>query len=1690
MRRWAMPLLLATLLLAGPANHAAAQKAAAPGLTAASAQGNLVYVDYDQVLDENHTPPPNAYVIRINGKRTTVQNVAVSGQRVTLTLQASTIGGDTVLLTYRHKARPTLRSVSGVNATTVRNVAVEVLSFEAVVETFEPEQPEAASQVSGQAAAECSSGCLDAPSIGVSRGAANDTLIVGWRHVAGATGYEIEYSTQSDFSSATLVEVTVPDPAPRGFSQTISGLTSVTWYYFRAASVNANGRGAWSTAEMRQRPASVATIVPNSDSVTEGQNAEFTVTLSPAPDSAITVTVQVRSVSGSFGVTANTNHNVTVGTGGTGTLTLGTTDDSVEEEDGSITVRVHPAPSGYAKGTPNQVNMTIRDNDGTTQPTTPTATIAAGTSPITEGANAVFTVTLNPAPSSSVTVNYGITVSGNYGVSAATNQTVTVGTGGTGTLTLGTTNDTVDEANGSVTVTLATGTGYTVGTANSASVTVNDDDDPPPAVPDGFSVALGNTRSTLFLQWNHQTGAASYHIQYATNSGFTAGVGTVDVTVPAIPPAQMTYYLGGLTAGTNYWVRVASQNAGGGRSAWSAVGQGRPSNLAIVEPVADTVTEGDAAQFRFSVSPSNVSRTITYSVTVIGDFGVSAATGRTITVTGSQTLDLTTTDDGAIEENGSITVTITGVNFGYSIGTPRSATVAVQDAGLGTDYDTDDDSLIEVDSLAKLNAIRYDPDGDGLVGDNINTADIDEAASYAAAFPNPAAGMGCLLTNRDNPDGVAVCTGYELTAGLDFDTDVSGDANDGDTYWNGGDGWEPIGNSPRFTATFEGNDNTIANLFIDRSRTDYLGLFARLDNATVRNLTLTGATVKGDDRVGVLAGRTYNTTVISGVSVSGDVTAGDDIAGVLIGATSDDTTIEDASASGSVTGNGNVGGLVGNNAGDISRSRSSANVFGDENSSASDRVGGLVGTTSGAITASFATGSVSPLSNADSVNAAGGLIGELDGSIVITTSYAAGSVSGSEDVGGLIGSADVPVVVVTASYATGAVTGTTNAGGLIGRARTSGQGTTTFTDSYWDTESSGLSASAGGEGKTGAELRAPTGYTGIYANWNLDLDNADGDNSHATGQDDPWDFGANYNYPTLRNAGGDQKGPGPVQNLTVVESGGQARATWDAPSGADGTITYELRSLDDDGSGSASWSNWVVVTSPHTLPLPAAGQTLRVEVRAVGTAAHSRSEAASGSVDGPAVQTDYDSDDDGLLEITTLAQLNAIRYDLDGNGVADAAANDDAYTDAFPNPTSNQCDNPVTTTTTETCTGYALTVNLDFDTNGNDRADSGDTYWNSGAGWLPIAGAQNIGTNQGFQATFEGNGHTISNLFINRHRDYAGECAQHADSPAAHSACLERIEWAGYRMGLFGTVGDMAVIRNLTLEDVDVTGEEEVGGLAGISLGAIDMVDVTGDVTGSTIDVGGLVGFLLRGSLIDSTFDGTVSGTASHMGGLVGANTGATIRYSEAAGTVSASGSSSGHVGGLAGSNTGTIAASYSTSMVNANDAYWVGGLVGTNGGPYAKGSGRIIACYANNAVNGKGDVGGLVGENYASISTSYSAGAVHKHGGPYAGPVGGLVGRNELNNNDSTVYYSVTNSYWDGEATSWIFGIGSDNGDSDNVVDSGETNTRPGHTTAQLQAPTDYNGIYATWNVDVDGDNTPDNPWDFGADNQYPVLR
>ena len=417
--------------------------------------------------------------------------------------------------------------------------------------------------------------------------------------------------------------------------------------------------------------------------------------------------------------------------------------------------------------------------------------------------------------------------------------------------------------------------------------------------------------------------------------------------------------------------------------------------------------------------------------------------------------------------------------------------VAITPTATGGDYDADNDGLIEIRNLDQLDAIRHDLDGDGAPAD-------DGASAYAAAFPGAANGMGC-------PSGG--CTGYELAADLDYGSVVSAQ------------GWEPIGfwnsssdNSP-FTATFDGNDHSIANLYISRGSAAYVGLFGLTGSGSViKRIGLTSANVVGGSNVGSLVGRNYG--AISDSYVTGGVSGSDRYVGGLVGY--NDGSISGSYATSSVAGSrDSVGGLAGYNGsnGAISGNYATGDVSGSDY-----YVGGLVGHSYGTITASYATGSVTSsythvgglvgLNEQGSISGSyatgsvtssdhfvGGLVGVNAGAIA--GSYATGSASGSYSIGGLVGHNPGSI---TASYATGA-TGSAHGGGRVGGLVGSGDGTATA--SYWNTGTSGLTRSRVGTGLTTAELQTPTGATGIYATWNPNW----------------WDFGTSSQYPVLKVAG-------------------------------------------------------------------------------------------------------------------------------------------------------------------------------------------------------------------------------------------------------------------------------------------------------------------------------------------------------------------------------------------------------------------------------------------------------------------------------------------------------------------------------------------------------------------------------------------
>ena len=289
----------------------------------------------------------------------------------------------------------------------------------------------------------------------------------------------------------------------------------------------------------------------------------------------------------------------------------------------------------------------------------------------------------------------------------------------------------------------------------------------------------------------------------------------------------------------------------------------------------------------------------------------------------------------------------------------------------------------------------------------------------------------------------------------------------------------------------------------------------------------------------------------------------------------------------------------------------------------------------------------------------------------------------------------------------------------------------------------------------------------------------------------------------------------------------------------------------------------------------------------------------------------------GLIPVSTLEQLNAIRYDLNGNGkvdhrggLANIAAAETAYAAVFPKVAYDA-------NNTGKYTGYKLENNLDFQEDASySNATTNKTNFGgegSGTGWAPIG----VGSDA-FTGTFDGQGKTISNLFINR-----GSTGN---------------------VGLFGDVGLGGSVQNVGLEDPVVTG------------------------TGNFVSVGGLVGD--NGGRISACYvsGGTVTGSRD-VGGLVGGNEGTISACYVLGGTVTGTGSVFGSVGGLVGNNDGTITVSYvSGGTVTGTGNFGIGGLVGLNDGP-------ITASYVSGGTVTGSTVGSLVGWNTGTITACYTGG-------------------------------------------------------------------------------------------------------------------
>ena len=205
----------------------------------------------------------------------------------------------------------------------------------------------------------------------------------------------------------------------------------------------------------------------------------------------------------------------------------------------------------------------------------------------------------------------------------------------------------------------------------------------------------------------------------------------------------------------------------------------------------------------------------------------------------------------------------------------------------------------------------------------------------------------------------------------------------------------------------------------------------------------------------------------------------------------------------------------------------------------------------------------------------------------------------------------------------------------------------------------------------------------------------------------------------------------------------------------------------------------------------------------------------------------------------------------------------------------------------------------------------------TGKNWTPIG----TSFSNKYTGTFDGGGHTIKGLTVTTNDQF---------------------------VGLFGSIGYAGTVKNVMMEDVQITSNRSsgfAGGVAGYSDGTIENCSVSGSVSG-TVYVGGVVGAQWGGSITGCSSSATVKGTVD--------------------------------VGGVAGqtNSSATLTACYATGNViieiDPKKNIAGGSLVGMNAGS------SLLACYATGNVTSTGSstgyvhIGGFLGDNYTTVTACY----------------------------------------------------------------------------------------------------------------------
>ena len=533
--------------------------------------------------------------------------------------------------------------------------------------------------------------------------------------------------------------------------------------------------------DSEQLRVSVASI---SELVVEGDNVEFRI----STDQILTQDLEVNfnfSVQGEF-LVDELPESIMVFTGRSEVLlTIPTQDDTDYERDGVLTLTTETSQNYNVALLASSTQVTIQDNDG------PIITVA-GVSSIAEGDDANFVISASEPPSNDLEINVEIIAIGNF-IGANSQSTVQISADSSaGSLQISTIDDTVDENDGEITVSILPGSGYQVADGLASSMTTAITDDEPdsvvslvsefPAIIEGDRVGFEITATTAsqvprFIpveisdpnqKFFRETLRTSFHINATERRAY--------LSVPTIDNNTFEFNEG-ITAeilrGEGYTVADYPGNT----TTVAVLDDDTPRGISIIA-LNETIAEGDIARFQIAAQNAEpVDREIVIQVSDEGGY-IDGSSPTTVTLHAasiSDFLEFSTQHDNIDQPSGEITVTIEpGVDYVVATEPYHTATVLVQDLEQPTLTIASELEVLEGDTT-QFTITASQVSADPLY---INLA-ITETGEFLDVAPNPiailAAGnietsysISILDNEQDSADGLLK---VKLLEGLNYRID-------------------------------------------------------------------------------------------------------------------------------------------------------------------------------------------------------------------------------------------------------------------------------------------------------------------------------------------------------------------------------------------------------------------------------------------------------------------------------------------------------------------------------------------------------------------------------------------------------------------------------------------------------------------------------------------------------------------------------------------------------------------------------------------------------------------------------------------------------------------------------------------------------------------------------------------------------